>query len=57
MSQEDRNKLSSATIDAIFNLADEYNEILDIIASDLFDGNTDKLSIIARAENVISRLE
>lgn len=57
MPQEDRKKLSSATVGAILSLADEYNDIFDIILSEVFDGATDKFSIIARAENVISRLQ
>lgn len=57
MSEEDKAKLPAATVGQILMLADEYNDIFDIIASDLFDGNVDKLSIIARSENVIARLE
>ena len=57
MPEEDKAKLPAATAGLILMLADEYTDILEIMSSELFDGNVDMLSIIARGENVIARLE
>lgn len=57
MPEEDKAKLPAATVGLILMLADEYTDILEIMSSELFDGGVDMLSIIARGENVIARLE
>lgn len=53
MSEKDRENLQPSVVDDILKLADEYNNVVKIIGSDLFETPSDKLSIIAKGENIL----